>query len=161
MTPEREKEIRDRCEWTSYQTDTVIKELLTEIDELRVQMTVGAWDTVANLKFCLEGAKKECDELRAENCASLIGQEHILGTRIDRLEKDRYHLEEIMISITRERDTAIRGQIKLLERNIQLRAALDMIRDPRLREHTEHDTYTEMGCVMNIADQALIYDDKQ
>lgn len=33
-------------------------------------------------------------------------------------------------------------------------AALDKIRDPRKR-HSEPDKYTELGCVMNIADEAL------
>jgi hypothetical protein len=32
--------------------------------------------------------------------------------------------------------------------------ALDLIRDPRLR-HPEPDKYTELGCVMNIADEAF------
>ncbi len=33
--------------------------------------------------------------------------------------------------------------------------ALDKIRDPRKRDHREPDSYTELGCVMNIADQAI------
>lgn len=32
--------------------------------------------------------------------------------------------------------------------------ALDQIRDPRKR-HKEPDSYTELACVMNIADEAL------
>lgn len=33
--------------------------------------------------------------------------------------------------------------------------ALKKIADPRLRDHTEPDAYTELGCVMNIANEAL------
>ena len=33
--------------------------------------------------------------------------------------------------------------------------ALEKIADPRLRDHSEPDKYTELGCVMNIADKAL------
>lgn len=33
--------------------------------------------------------------------------------------------------------------------------ALEKIADPRKRDHKEPDTYTELGCVMNIANDAL------
>lgn len=33
--------------------------------------------------------------------------------------------------------------------------ALKKIADPRLRDHKEPDAFTELGCVMNIADEAL------
>lgn len=33
--------------------------------------------------------------------------------------------------------------------------ALDQISDPRKRDHREPDKYTEVGCMMHIADQAL------
>lgn len=33
--------------------------------------------------------------------------------------------------------------------------ALEKIRDPRKRDHKEPDTYTELGCVMTIADEAI------
>lgn len=33
--------------------------------------------------------------------------------------------------------------------------ALEKISDPRKRDHKEPDTYTELGCVMNIASEAL------
>ncbi len=36
-----------------------------------------------------------------------------------------------------------------------LRQALGKIADPRLRDHREPDAYTELGCVMNIASEAL------
>jgi hypothetical protein len=45
------------------------------------------------------------------------------------------------------------------ERIESLRNALDQIRDPRKRGHNEPDTYTELGCVMNIADQTLTKDE--
>lgn len=42
-----------------------------------------------------------------------------------------------------------------LEKQLKVaREALDKIRDPRKR-HSEPDKYTELGCVMNIADEAL------
>jgi hypothetical protein len=34
-------------------------------------------------------------------------------------------------------------------------SALEQIADPRKRDHKEPDTYTELGCVMNIASEAL------
>ncbi|CAM6004917.1 unnamed protein product [Sphagnum balticum] len=33
--------------------------------------------------------------------------------------------------------------------------ALEKIADPRKRGHSEPDAYTSLGCVMNIADEAL------
>lgn len=44
--------------------------------------------------------------------------------------------------------------IFLLEKLVIALTALDKIRDPRLR-HSEPDKYTELGCVMNIADLAV------
>ena len=35
------------------------------------------------------------------------------------------------------------------------REALEKIADPRKRDHQEPDAYTQLGCVMNIADEAL------
>lgn len=35
------------------------------------------------------------------------------------------------------------------------RTALEKIADPRLRDHQEPDKYTEVGCMMYIAEQAL------
>lgn len=37
----------------------------------------------------------------------------------------------------------------------RLEDALDKIRDPKRRDHSEADAYTTLGCVMNIADEAL------
>ncbi len=37
------------------------------IEALETQTTVALWDTVANLEFCLEGARKERDEALAQN----------------------------------------------------------------------------------------------
>ncbi len=39
--------------------------------------------------------------------------------------------------------------------NARLREALEKIADPRKRDHKEPDAYTELGCVMNIASEAL------
>lgn len=33
--------------------------------------------------------------------------------------------------------------------------ALEKIADPRLRDHKEPDKYTEVGCMINMADEAL------
>ena len=33
--------------------------------------------------------------------------------------------------------------------------ALEKIADPRKRDHQEPDAYTQLGCVMNIANEAL------
>lgn len=41
------------------------------------------------------------------------------------------------------------------ERVHKLTEALEQIADPRLRDHTEPDAYTTLGCVMNIASEAL------
>ena len=37
----------------------------------------------------------------------------------------------------------------------KLVAALEKIADPRKRDHSEPDAYTQLGCVMNIANEAL------
>lgn len=42
-----------------------------------------------------------------------------------------------------------------LEDYERLKVALEKIADPRLRDHKEPDTYTELCCVMNIAAEAL------
>ena len=47
-----------------------------------------------------------------------------------------------------QRDVAVREQARL-------RAALEKISDPRKRDHTEPDAYTQLGCVMHIAQEAL------
>ena len=44
---------------------------------------------------------------------------------------------------------------ELKEENNKLREALKKIADPRLRDHKEPDLYTELGCIMNIANEAL------
>lgn len=51
-------------------------------------------------------------------------------------------------------DSVSEQRIRFAEENARLSAALDKIRDPRLR-HKEPDAYTELGCVMTIADEAL------
>lgn len=38
---------------------------------------------------------------------------------------------------------------------LRLEAALGKISDPRKRDHQESDAYTQLGCVMNIAKEAL------
>lgn len=43
----------------------------------------------------------------------------------------------------------------LLDTIDELRVALEKIADPRKRTHQEMDKYTELGCVMNIASEAL------
>lgn len=47
------------------------------------------------------------------------------------------------------------GSIKLVNERDIYKEALEKIADPRKRDHREPDAYTELGCVMNIADQAL------
>lgn len=44
---------------------------------------------------------------------------------------------------------------KLTEEVKRLREALSKIADPRKRDHKEPDKYTELGCVMHIAELAL------
>jgi hypothetical protein len=50
----------------------------------------------------------------------------------------------------------LRRQLRTLREAVgPLVEAVEKIADPRKRDHREPDTYTELGCVMNIADQAL------
>ena len=43
-----------------------------------------------------------------------------------------------------------------LERKLEIaKKALEKISDPRKRDHREPDAYTELGCVMHIAEEAL------
>lgn len=44
---------------------------------------------------------------------------------------------------------------QLQEENKTLKEALEKIADPRKRDHSEPDAYTQLGCVMNIANEAL------
>lgn len=44
---------------------------------------------------------------------------------------------------------------RLLDEVERLRAVLEKIADPRKRDHTEPDEYTQLGCVMNMANEAL------
>lgn len=54
-----------------------------------------------------------------------------------------------------QEQSKLQDKITELERqNKILRLACEKIADPRKR-HSEPDKYTELGCVMNIADQAL------
>jgi hypothetical protein len=55
---------------------------------------------------------------------------------------------------------ALYAKAKKLEKDLMLQRevlveALKKIADPRLRDHTEPDAYTELGCVMNMAEEAL------
>lgn len=59
------------------------------------------------------------------------------------------HLEAVQIRTQRQME--LHAQDKELTK---LRDALQKIADPRLRHH-EPDKYTELGCVMNIANEAL------
>ena len=47
------------------------------------------------------------------------------------------------------------GTGAVLSRAQVLVDALEKIEDPRKRDHKEPDAYTELGCVMNIATEAL------
>lgn len=44
---------------------------------------------------------------------------------------------------------------RLMELVDRYKDALEKIADPRKRDHKEPDAYTELGCVMNIAAEAL------
>ncbi len=45
--------------------------------------------------------------------------------------------------------------MKLTNKCERYRQALAKIADPRLRDHKEPDSYTELGCVMHMASEAL------
>lgn len=57
-----------------------------------------------------------------------------------------------LVSRIREQQQALD---QALAANAELREALERIADPRKRGHREPDAYTELGCVMNIASEAL------
>lgn len=42
-----------------------------------------------------------------------------------------------------------------MEQRDAYRAVLERIADPRKRDHSEPDAYTQLGCVMNMADEVL------
>ena len=50
--------------------------------------------------------------------------------------------------------TAAQERVRVLEE------ALEKIADPRKRDHKEPDAYTELGCVMSIAEAALAGEDR-
>ena len=58
------------------------------------------------------------------------------------------------------RIASIKHNHKLRERIEKLRTALDKVRDPRKRDHIENEPYASIGCMMNIADEALAQDDE-
>ena len=78
--------------------------------------------------------------------------------RIAFLEKEVKEFAEDRLNwkmLANERAGEISTAYKTLKKIvIRYREALERIADPRLR-HREPDAYTELGCVMNIADQAL------
>lgn len=48
------------------------------------------------------------------------------------------------------------AEVEALKRELEVATeALEKIADPRKRDHKEPDAYTELGCVMNIAQVAL------
>ena len=48
-----------------------------------------------------------------------------------------------------------RYKVAALEELLRFRTALEKIADPRKRDHSEPDAYTQLGCVMQIALDAL------
>lgn len=75
-----------------------------------------------------------------------------LYSQIEELEKHKIYYDKIFQkSIVIDQDEYSAKCIKINK----LVAALEKIADPRKRDHTEPDAYTELGCVMNIADEAL------
>lgn len=56
---------------------------------------------------------------------------------------------------TPEEAARAKEYVRLTEENARLRAALEQIADPRKRDHREPDAYTQLGCVMHIAEKAL------
>lgn len=52
--------------------------------------------------------------------------------------------------------SALHAQLTEKDREIErMRKALEKIADPTKRDHKEPDAYTTLGCVMNIAEEAL------
>ncbi len=74
--------------------------------------------------------------------------------------KTRDQAAEAFLSINRH-DTTSCYQFMRQEREdaqamcAKLAEALEKIADPRKRDHREPDKYTEVGCMMNMADEAL------
>ncbi len=52
-------------------------------------------------------------------------------------------------------ERAVRAEIRLREENALLRQVLEKIADPRKRDHSEPDAYTQLGCVMHMAEEVL------
>lgn len=145
LTPEREQEIRDYCKAPEpYLSDLVpnYKLLLAEIDALREETMLNAakWDG-------------ERDQLRADH-----GE---LYTKYIEQAETNGMFEEELYELKAENEK-LKGGFMLIHENERLRArvqwlmeALEKIADPRKRDHMEPDKYTEIGCVMHIANEAL------
>ena len=77
------------------------------------------------------------------------------GVRVSKLKDENEKLKLII----EERSREILDLNFICDRNIEdskrYSKALEKIRDPRLRDHKKSDKYTEVGCMMNIADEAL------
>jgi hypothetical protein len=101
----------------------------------------------AHLRQKLAYAEKEAQEQARLNG---IGSEReaALSTKLDLANKTVFMLAE-------EYENLRKFANDYEEQRDRYKVALEKIADPRKRDHKEPDAYTELGCVMNIANEAL------
>jgi chromosome segregation ATPase len=125
---------------------------------------VAARTEVGALKARVTELEQERDELRnyAGAAGYPMGQIEHMGKllkaaqdRVVELEQERDEARDDMLA---EHQAAVDMFAKydaLRDRVGQLEGALEKIADPRKRDHQEPDAYTQLGCVMHMAAEAL------
>jgi len=100
-------------------------------------------DTV-DFQFCSDWLKDEIkrlfaeiDTLRKDAEIQNGGFKALYGAKTEM----KHVLKDMILKAEEQRDT--------------YKEALEKIGDPRKRDHQEPDAYTQLGCVMNIANEAL------
>jgi dynactin complex subunit len=120
-----------------------------------VRLKCERCDAVMERQLELEGEvdafEKALTGCEAELEAAIAGQNIAIETssQFEKLNQQLSHAHS-------QRYTELMNKHEgVMAENARLRSALEKIADPRKRDHREPDAYTELGCVMHIAEQAL------
>ena len=124
---------------------------------------INLQEEYAHLRQRLETADQECQEQARLNGIG-ASREAALLAKLSTAEGERNSIEELLFNEAEDYAGIVETLCK--ECGVEciqavgpafkrMREALEKIADPRKRDHKEPDAYTELGCVMNIANEAL------